>query len=137
MKLIALVFLFLSFSAFAIPCNCEIVVQSPTMGPNKHEPNPLKSYDLESYDTYRVKNQWACRNACLEAFNHDMPTKRMNALLIKYSKNIIDERVLGHNCTGLTTLKYPVRVKASLGKLGLGNVIDQTYVVNHEEICFN
>jgi hypothetical protein len=60
----------------------------------------------------------------------------VNALLIKYSKNLIDEKIVGHNCTGLTTLKYPVRVKASLGKLGLGNVIDQTHVINHEEVCF-
>jgi hypothetical protein len=29
-----------------------------------------------------------------------------------------------------------VRVKASLGKLNLGNVADQIYVVNHEEQCF-
>ena len=136
MRYLALIFFVFSTSAFAIPCNCELVVQSPLSGPNKHEPNTLKNYDLESFDTYRVKNQYACRQACQDAFHADMPTRRLNALLIKYSKSLIDERVVGRNCTGLTTLKYPIRVKASLGKLGLGNVIDQTHVVNHEEVCF-
>jgi hypothetical protein len=136
MRFIAFIIFIATTNAFAIPCNCELIVQSPISGPNRHEPNTLKNYDLESYDTYRVKNQYACREACQDAFHSDMPTRRLNALLVKYSKSLIDEKVIGHNCTGLTTLKYPIRVKASLGRLGLGNVIDQTHVINHEEVCF-
>ena len=43
---------------------------------------------------------------------------------------------LSHNCTGFTTLKFPVRVKAKLGPMGLGNVVDLIQVVNHEQLCF-
>ena len=65
-----------------------------------------------------------------------MSTERLNALLVTLSKEFIDERVVGYNCTGLTTLKYPVRVKAKLGDMSLGNVEDLTQVVSHEEVCF-
>jgi hypothetical protein len=36
----------------------------------------------------------------------------------------------------MTTLKYPVRVKAKLAQNGLGNVADVVEVIGHEEVCF-
>ena len=97
---------------------------------------PLKTYTLETYDSYRVKNQLRCRDLCLKTFEEDLPTERMSALLLLHSARLIREGLLGYNCTGLSTMKYPVRVKANLGRLNLGNVADQVYVVNHEEQCF-
>lgn len=122
--------------AFAVDCDCEVIVYSPLTGPHKMAPNSLKTYELESFSNYAQKNQLQCRSSCLEQFQKDMPTTRLNALLLTYSQRLIDEGALGFNCTGLTTLKYPVRVRATLGKVGLGNVVDQIYVVNHEEACF-
>ncbi len=66
-----------------------------------------------------------------------MSTERLNALLMSLTQDMINERVVGYNCTGLTTLKFPIRVKAKLGDMSLGNVEDLTQVVNFEEICFN
>ncbi len=125
-----------SVNAIAMKCDCEVRVFSPTTGSYQLDSTPLKSYTLETYDSYRVKNQYRCRNLCLKTFEDDLPHERMSALLMIHSARLIREGVQGHNCTGLTTLKYPVRVKASLGKLNLGNVADQIYVVNHEEQCF-
>lgn len=125
-----------SFSVLAIPCQCEVVIFAPSTASHKQPPTSFKNYDLEGFDSYKVKNQYACRESCLKEFTTDMPTERVNAILVKYSKSMIDEKVLGYNCTGLSTYKYPVRVKASLGKLPLGNVADQMYVINHEEVCF-
>lgn len=126
----------LSGSAFALKCDCEVRVHSPLSGSHQMDFTPLKSYKLETYDSYRVSNQYRCRKLCLDAFEEDLPTDRMRALLILHSDRLIREGLLGYNCTGLTTLKYPVRVKAALGKLNLGSVADQTYVVNHERECF-
>jgi len=137
MKLIfALIIGFFAFKAFAIPCDCEVVVYSPMTGPNQLKPNVLKTYELEEFSTYSVKNQLECRKSCLEKYEEDMPSERLKALLLTYSQALINERVLGYNCTGLTTLKYPVRVKVKLGEMGLGNVSDAIQVVNHEEVCF-
>ncbi len=125
-----------SLQAFAIPCQCEVMFFAPSTASHKQKPTSFKNYDLEGFDSYKVKNQYACRESCLKEFTTDMPTERVNALLVQYSKAMIDERVLGYNCTGLSTYKYPVRVKASLGRLPLGNVADQIFVINHEEVCF-
>lgn len=133
--LVALLF-FGTLNAFAMKCDCEVRVYSPMTGSYQMDSTPLKSYTLETYDSHRVKNQLRCRDLCLKTFEEDLPTERMTALLLLHSARLIREGLLGYNCTGLSTLKYPVRVKASLGRLNLGNVADQVYVVNHEEQCF-
>lgn len=122
--------------AFAIACDCEVRIYSPMTGSHQMKSNSLKVYELEEYSTYSFKNQRECRKSCLEKFQEDMSSERLSALLLTYSQSLINERAVGYNCTGLTTLKYPVRVKASLGSLGLGNVADFIQVVTHEEACF-
>lgn len=137
MKLaLALLLGLITFNVFAIGCDCEVNVFSPMTGSHQMKTNVFKVYELEEYSSYSVKNQRECRQNCMERFEKDMPYERLNALLITYAQGLIKEKVLGFNCTGLTTLKFPVRVKASLGNLGLGNVVDIVQVVNHEELCF-
>lgn len=136
MKFIVLSLFLLSAKAFAIGCDCEVRVYSPTTGSHRMVPNTLKIYELEEFSSYSKNNQRQCRKLCLEQFEKDMPQARLNALLLTYSQSLISEKAIGFNCTGLTTLKYPVRVKASLGELGLGNVADMVQVVSHEELCF-
>lgn len=136
MKLFMILFIFFTTSAFAMKCDCEVRVFSPVTGSHQMDSTPLKVFTLETYDSYRVKNQVRCRDMCLRTFEEDLPTERMTALLLLHSAKLIREGLLGFNCTGLTTVKYPVRVKANLGRLNLGNVADQVYTVNHEEQCF-
>lgn len=131
-----LVFGLIAAKAFAIPCDCEVRVHSPFTGSYQMKPNSFRVYQLEEFSTYSVRNQKVCRKSCAEKFQSDMPADRLNALLLTYSQSLIDEKAVGFNCTGLTTLKYPVRVKASLGNMGLGTVADIVQVVNHEELCF-
>lgn len=122
--------------AFALGCDCEVRVYPPTTASHQMAPTTLKEYQLEEFSTYSAKNQVLCKKSCERAFQEDMPSKRLNALLITHGQKLIREGALGFNCTGLTTIKYPVRVKASLGELGLGNVADTVQVVTHEEECF-
>lgn len=123
-------------SAVTVECDCEVQVYSPMTGSHQMSVNTLKVYTLESFSSYSLKNQKKCRLSCEERFMEDMPTQRLNALLATYAQGLITEGAVGYNCTGLTTLKFPVRVKASMGQLGLGNVVDVVQVINHEEICF-
>lgn len=134
--ILSLILTVMSASAFAIGCDCEVRIYSPITGSHKMAPNTFKIYELEEFSSYKIKNQNACRESCLRKFEEDMPSERLNALLMSYAQSLINEKAVGFNCTGLTTLKFPVRVKASLGKLGLGNVSDTVRVINHEEICF-
>ena len=127
---------FWSFAAFAVPCDCEVRVHSPLTGPHKMEPVVIKTYQLEEFSNFSIKNVQQCRTLCLEAYEKDIPADRLSALLVTYSMQLIEQKAVGYNCTGLTTLKYPVRVKARLGAKGLGNVADVVQVISHEEVCF-
>lgn len=127
---------FWSFAVFAIPCDCEVRVHTPLTGSHQMAPVVIKKYELEEFSSYAPKNIRQCRESCLAEFQKDMPSDRLNALLVTYSMQLIDQKAVGFNCTGLTTLKYPVRVKAKLAQNGLGNVADIVQVVSHEEICF-
>lgn len=136
MKIFLAVFFLISGKAFAIGCDCEVRVYAPTTASHQMQETVLKTYELEEFSTYSKRNQRVCRKLCLDQFEKDMPQSRLNALLTSYTQVLINEKALGYNCTGLTTVKYPVRVKASLGQLGLGNVADTVQVINHEELCF-
>lgn len=135
-KFILSLSIFWSFAVFAIPCDCEVKVHAPLTGSYQQSPTILKTYELEEFSSFAPKNIQQCRQSCLEEFQKDMSSSRLNALLVTYSMELIDQKVLGYNCTGLTTLKYPVRVRAKLAHRGLGNVADIVQVVSHEEICF-
>ncbi len=134
--LLFLLFILSSTQLFAIPCDCEVIVHAPLSGPYRMPSTLLKRYELEDFASYSPKAQGDCRKSCASAFEEDMPSERLTALLLNYSQKLIESKILGHNCTGLTTLKYPVRVKSLLGKRGLGTVADFIHVVNYEEICF-
>lgn len=135
-KLLLLLTMLFTVSAHAYQCDCEIRVFAPITASQNLGQTSLKTYELESFDTLSKNSQNLCRKNCEEKFQSDMTEERMNALLAIYSQKLIEEKVAGFNCTGLATFKYPVRVKASLGNIGLGNVFDQMYVVTHEEECF-
>jgi hypothetical protein len=131
-----LLFIFPMYSYAALNCDCAVKVYSPLTGSHQAPYTVFKRYQAYEFSTYSVKNQWACRKSCEEKFQDDMPSNRLAALLLIYTQKLIEEGAVGYNCTGLTTLKYPVRVRAKLGKLGLGNVVDIVQVINHEQVCF-
>ena len=134
--LFALIFTLISVKAFAIGCDCEVRVYSPVSASHKLPASSLKIYELEEFSSYSPKNQKICRKSCLNTFMEDMSSDRLSALLLAHTQILIKEGVLGHNCTGQTVVKYPVRVKANLGRMGLGNVVDVVQVVTHVEDCF-
>lgn len=136
MKLAFFLFLIMTSSAFAIPCDCEVRVFHPLTASHRLASASLIEYQLESFDTLTRANQVKCRNLCEEKFRSDVSASKLYGLLAELSHRLIDEGVLGHNCTGLTTVKYPVRVKANLGRRGLGNVADRLQVVSLERKCF-
>lgn len=131
-----LIGLLFTTSVFAATCDCEVRVYHPTTASQKINSAVMMEYALETFDSYSVRNQRRCRSLCLEKFREDLPSDRLQALLQTLSQRLIAEGVVGYNCTGLTTYRYPVRVKANLGQRSLGNVEDRMEVVTYEEACF-
>lgn len=126
-----------SLQASAISCDCDIVVFSPMTGSHQQAPTTLKTYELENYASTSVRAQNRCQNSCMEAFSKDMRGERLKSLLHLYTERLIAEKAVGFNCSGLTTLQYPVVVKARLGNRGLGNVYRSLEVITYEEVCFS
>jgi hypothetical protein len=125
-----------SFNVFAVGCDCEVRVYSPMTGSHQRPFDTIQKYQLEEYNSYSFKSQNACKKSCIQKVQAEMTTDKVHAFLLTHTQNLINEKALGFNCTGLTTVKYPVRVKVSLGSLGLGNISDRVEVINHEEVCF-
>ncbi len=123
-------------SAWAVDCDCSVVAYSPLTASHLLPTVTLRRFELEGYDNRSISSQLGCRKSCLKSFEKEMNHRSLNSLLVAHTQNLIESKVVGFNCTGLTTLKFPVRVKAKLGNLGLGHVADVIHVVNHEQICF-
>lgn len=130
------VFLIISQAAYSASCDCDVMVLSPMTGSHQMPATNLKVYQLENYASISPVAQNKCRISCQKKYEEDMSPERIKALLLVYSQRLIDEKLVGYNCTGLTTLQYPVLVKARLGHMSLGNVYQSLEVVTHEEICF-
>lgn len=134
--LISFMSIVISTSAWSNVCTCDVQVSHPTTGSQKMEPASMRQYALQSYDSLSPENQNECRESCLQKFRVDLPAEDMRTILVGLSQKLIEQGVVGFNCTGLTSFKYPVRLKVKLGGLSLGNAADQLEVVTHEQVCF-
>lgn len=133
---VVLLFLLIPMRIWAASCDCDLLVFSPLTGSHEMPPATLKTYELENYASENRVVQSKCQNSCIKAFNKDMKNDRLKSVLTLYAQRLIEERAIGFNCTGLTTLQFPVVVKARLGTLSLGNVHRSMEVITHEEACF-
>lgn len=129
---------FLAYPALGkgVDCDCHVMVYSPLSTKVSISPIKLKTFQLDRYGFETTENQISCRKSCLTKFKREIKFDRLQALLALHSQELIEKNIIGFNCTGLTTLKFPVRVKAVLGDSGLGNVVDHLVIINHEEKCF-
>jgi hypothetical protein len=123
-------------SSWAVDCDCSVVAFAPFTASHKLSLSTLRKFQLESYDNSSIASQRSCRISCAKTYEKEMKSETLTSLLLAYAQNLIENKSLGYNCTGLTTLRFPVRVKAKLGDQGLGHVADVVHVVNHEQICF-
>lgn len=135
MKLIFFIVFIFSFNALSIQCDCEVRIYGPITGPQTLSLKILKVFELEEFSQHSSVNHNLCRESCTKTFEKEMTNKRLKFELLSYSQELIEENIIGYNCTGPTTLKFPVRVKALLGGKGLGNVSDFIEVIDFEKFC--
>jgi hypothetical protein len=112
-------------------------ITGPITGPRSLSVKTIRLFELEEFGNHSFVNYELCRKSCVNTFEKEMTKNVLNSELLSYSQELIQNNIIGHNCTGPTTLKFPVRVKARLGGIGLGNVSDFIQVVNFEEPCFD
>lgn len=137
MKFVLSAFLFMmSAQTLAYTCQCSIEVYPPTTGSHSI-PISSKVFD-EGREFGRISkaSYQACYQDCKEASVETFPYPQLQQVAYQQSVKLIQNDEVGYNCTGPTTFKYPVRFKAMLGPISLGNVRQELVIVHHEQKCF-
>jgi hypothetical protein len=137
MKLIFFFIFLIPLSAYSIQCDCEVRIYGPLTGPQTLGIKILKVFELEEFNRHSLSNHDLCRESCVKTFEKEVTSKRLKFELLNYSQELIEKNIIGYNCSGLTTLKFPIRTKAFLGGKGLGNVSDFIEVVSFEKACLD
>lgn len=137
MKFTLLVFLFMMNSmALAYTCQCSIEVYPPTTGSHSI-PLESKVFDVgREFGRINKYSYQACYSDCKAASTEKFPYPQLQQVAYQQSVKLIQNDEVGYNCTGPTTFKYPVRFKATLGPIPLGNVRQEMVIVHHEQKCF-
>jgi len=134
--LFLIVMMLWSSQILAIHCDCEVYVSPPTSGPHSIPVKKLTVFEIHEFSTYSKKSQLSCRSLCGQEVEENLSSSDLTRQLKDYSANLVENNLIGYSCTGFTTLKYPIKVKAVLGKKGLGSVADFIQVVNYSHNCF-
>lgn len=127
----------LSVNGFAFYCDCRLLIFSPLTGSHRLDSVEYKSYTLETFSKINDNTKNACRLSCSEKFNANFKSDDFYSIVYRHAEELIQSGAIGYNCTGQTTLKFPVKIKASLGHVPLGNVADFIQVVTYEKSCFD
>ncbi len=137
MRFLFLIFTMLwSSQILAIHCDCEVYVLPPTSGSHSIPIKKLAVFEIDEFSSYSTKSQFSCRNFCRQEVEEKLSSSDLTKKLNDYSAYLAEKSLIGYSCSGLTTLKYPIKVKAVLGKKGLGSVADFIQVVNYSQNCF-
>jgi hypothetical protein len=134
--LVLIVIILWSPQIFAIHCDCEVYVLPPTSGPQSIPAKKLAVFEIHEFSSYSKKSQFLCRNLCGQEVEEKLSSSDLARQLKDYSASLVENKLIGYSCSGFTTLKYPIKVKAVLGNRGLGSVADFTQVVNYTHNCF-
>lgn len=137
MKFILSAFLFMvSLPALSYTCECRVEFYPPLTGSHSI---PIESKIFEEGREFGKINKYSyqacyedCKNAAVEKF----PYTQLQQVAYQQSVKLIQNDQVGYNCTGPTTFKYPVRFKAFLGPVSLGNVRQEMIIVHHDQKCF-
>jgi hypothetical protein len=123
-------------AALALPCVCEVRFHTPLTASHEIPPHLYYSFEADEFPSVSLKHVNLCREVCKSSFHQKIPAERLQAGVTNYGQFLVEQNLVGHNCTGFTTLKFPIKVRAFLGPYGLGNVVNLSQVINYERICF-
>jgi hypothetical protein len=115
-------------------CRCDLVSGHPMEGMST--PRFIKSYDGRYYGLPTPKAKAECIDECRSAFETKVDEYYLKEELRATGESLTYNREVGVNCTGPTTMKFPVQMKAYLGESSIGISHSSIHVVHFEKICF-
>lgn len=137
MKNIVLIFSFLiSASAFSYTCECKIELYPPLTGSLSTQVESKVFDEGREFGVLNPQNYQGCLMDCRQAAYNEFPYYQLQQVAYQQSNKLIANDALGYSCGSATTYKYPVRFKASLGPIALGNVRQELVIIHREQNCF-
>lgn len=102
----------------------------------KIENHVVTQFRGKYYGEYAVGAVKECRSDCAYIAQRDYDEDRLKQLLLPWVSELVEYGQAGYNCTGPTTFKVPVRVRASLGNRRLGITRESMIFLHREKSCF-
>lgn len=134
--LLVFTMLLLSGLAQANYCQCEMYSVAPMTASQKTEKHIVAEFRGKYYGNFDYGAVKECRNDCAYIAQRDYDDERVKELLLPWVNELIEYGLAGYNCTGPTTFKVPVRVRASLGSRTLGISRESMIFLHREKNCF-
>lgn len=135
MKTVLLILCLSSTASFAGACYCELSAGAPLSASYKLPAHELGKEKVSFFDLDNDETQELCRKDCQLFYKKQYPDPIVNQLLEIHANSLIRKSDLGYNCTGPTTIKYPLRMKALMDDRPIGVVRFSMGIVHLELSC--
>ena len=140
MKWLPAVFVVLGFMISAVAeanyCMCQVVAVAPMEGSHKVENHIVAEFEGKFYGNYDYGAVRNCRSDCAIIGQRRYDEETLKDKLLPWVDELVAYGFNGYNCTGPTTFKVPVRIRASLGRRTLGIARQQMIFIHRERSCF-
>jgi hypothetical protein len=134
MKLI-IIFIIYSSLSFALDCKCNLLSGHPLEG--KVTSYYIQTFSGKYYGLPTPRAKLECLSDCQNIFETKVDEYYLKQELRDIGEKLAYEGQLGFNCTGATTLKFPVQVRAYLGESSLGISHTSFHNIHMEKVCFH
>mgnify|MGYP003390277214 CR=1 FL=1 len=136
MKWLWLLSLSFSVSAWASYCQCELYAVHPISASNKTEIHTIDRMQGKYYGIVNAATARECRQDCAALTQQEYTEEVLQEKLTPWVDELVNSGLAGYNCTGPTSFKVPVRVRATLQSRSLGIARQSMVFIHRNRSCF-
>ncbi len=119
--------------AWALECACEVYAFPPLTASHRIPPHLVGDVDAGVQEDNQL-DPTLCRTRCQELSRNEYDATMLKERIAPWVDQLAADGTVGRNCTGPTTFKVPVRVRARLGAATLG-IAREDMVFLHRQIA--
>lgn len=125
-----------SVSAWANYCQCQLYAVAPLSASNKTETHTIGELRGKYYGIVTARTARECRQDCAVLAQTKYDEETLQEKLTPWVDELVSSGLAGHNCTGPTSFKIPVRVRAVLENRSLGIARQEMIFIHRNRNCF-
>jgi hypothetical protein len=136
MRSIFILCILFSRLAWSSTCECHLNAFSPIHGNTFSYKDKVMTFIGNYHGAINVKSVHGCRQECVEMMRDKVDSDDLLVELKLRAQKMVDEETIGYNCTGTTTFKFPIEMRAYIGDRSLGSTYKSLEIVHVEKKCF-